>query len=67
MDINEKELAKLHNMLASYEKEHGTIAEGSPESTNCATCSGSCDNFCTNGCHSYCDGHSGSCWQVGER
>ncbi|HSQ41213.1 MAG TPA: hypothetical protein VLM37_02910 [Fibrobacteraceae bacterium] len=62
MNINDQELSKLRGMLASYKQQHGTIAAGLVESTNCATCSGSCDNFCTSGCSSYCDGNSGYCW-----
>jgi hypothetical protein len=62
MNIDEQEVSKLRTLLESYKQQHGTIATGSPESTNCYTCSGSCDNFCTHSCSTYCDGNSGSCW-----
>lgn len=62
MNINDQEVSKLRALLASYKQEHGTIAAGNAESTNCTTCSGSCDNFCTHACDHYCDGNSGSCW-----
>lgn len=67
MNIADQEVSKLRALLESYKLQHGTIATGSSESTNCYTCSGSCNNFCTHYCDSYCDGNSGSCWQVGER
>jgi hypothetical protein len=67
MNINDQEVSKLRALLEAYKEEHGTIAMGSAESTNCATCSGSCDNFCTNSCRTHCDGNSGSCWQSGHR
>lgn len=63
MEINEKEVAKLRDLLKSYTEKQGTVSIDMVNSLNgCATCSGSCDNFCTHSCDHYCDGHSGSCW-----
>ncbi len=71
MNISEKEIIKLRDMLNTYEEEHGTSAGDITDSVNCTSCagycSGSCNNFCTSSCSTYCDGNSGACWQVGHR
>jgi hypothetical protein len=65
MNISEQEVSKLRGMLESYKQQQGTIAMGSPESTNmssCTSCTARCAFTCTDSCTTYCDGNSGYCW-----
>ena len=64
-----KEMSRLREMLADYEKNHGVIClkeDGSVNwSCSCANCSSTCSASCTVGCSSYCDGGGKNghlCW-----
>jgi len=57
MNMNEKEVSKLKELLELYKQQHGTISTEIPESINCR-----CGSSCTDFCNSYCDGNSGMCW-----
>lgn len=59
MNISQKELEKLSDMLSAYKRDHGTITTGNGASLNCG-----CGSTCSSSCSSYCDGSRCFCWQT---
>lgn len=57
MNIDEKDISKLRELLEGYKEQHGTIAVESSDTLNCT-----CGTFCTHTCENYCDGNKDSCW-----
>jgi hypothetical protein len=71
MNIDEKEVNKLRNLLELYKEQNGTTTIAVPESLNYGSCRPECTDMCRTSCsmscNTYCDGNSNNCWNNSKR